>query len=76
MNCFLNAVSLQGFVKFSQGEKLDVNSFRSVSGSRTAYDCWAWDVCAIHFVGTRYGNGTVALDLQVTVGSEGNMRGS
>ena len=41
-----------------------------VSGSREAYDCWAWGVCDIEgcsstfpFVGTRYGNGTMVLDL-------------
>ena len=41
-----------------------------VGGSREAYDCWAWGVCDIEgcssvfpFVGTRYGNSTVVLDL-------------
>ena len=41
-----------------------------VGGSREGYDCWAWGVCDIEgcssvfpFVGTRYGNSTVVLDL-------------
>jgi len=58
------------FARWKVGcQQLQVCQWKSDSLWLLGVGClWHKDVCAIHFVGTRYGNSTVALDLWVTVG--------